>query len=114
MSWMQLLRRIVGCRLMTLCWLGGADPDHAVFQWVFRRDPPLQSAFQRTYPLEPQLFHLQRHPGAGLFTGSSAYQHELAFQRQLLGSAFDVLGKHIERSRDATRVVQDVERMSQV
>jgi hypothetical protein len=92
--------------------LRGADPDHAVLDGICRSYPGLESTFQRADALKSQLFHLQRHTGAGRFARSSTNNHELALKWQLLRACFDIFRQNVDRTGNTSRVVQHVKRMA--
>ena len=99
---------------MALGALSSGDPHYPLFHRILGCHPPFQPALEGSHALESQLFHLQRHPGAGLFAGSSTHQHELAFERELLRPALDIFRQYVDGARDAAGIMQHIERMAQI
>src|SRR3954466_16203381 len=92
--------------------LRGADSDYAVLHRIRRSYPGLESTFQRADALKSQLFHLQRHTGAGRFARSSTNNHELALEWQLLRACFDIFRQYVDRAGNTSGIVQYVQGMT--
>ena len=65
--------------------------DYDLLNGKSKRDPPIQSALQRTHARNASFLQLQRHTGAGRFVWSSAVKDDIAIARDLLMAHLQLL-----------------------
>ena len=92
----------------------GGGANHAVHHWQSFFHPGDQTSFERSHAREPQPLHLERHPGARRFAGSSTHQDELALEWKGFGALFDLFGKYVDRVRDRPGVMKNIKGMAKI
>jgi len=65
--------------------------------------PGVDAARERPNPRDPSAFQHERHPGARRLVGSAAIENDLGSTREIVATAFQLVGRDADGSRRVHR-----------